>query len=200
MPFVPIPSCVKVEIPFLHPGRAVTVNVVAHVRMPTSGPYLPSTLGALADSVMTHLSTSFPSLLPSTAAIQPVVATDITVVTGNQEISSLPAIPGSNTHSILPPQCAACISMYTLIRGRSYRGRMYWPCVSESSLDVNGNLTITATGEYDTYAAALAGNVETDTGALWCVASRKLAITTVVEQFVTRFPVRTQRRREADHG
>lgn len=199
MPFVPIPDCVKIEIPFLHPGRSVPVTVVTHVQMPTSGPYLPSTLGALADSVMTHLSTSFPSLLPSTAAIQPVVATDVTVVTGNQETSTLSAIPGTDTHSILPPQNAACISMYTLIRGRSYRGRMFWPCVSEASLDVNGNLTITATGHYDTYAAALAGNVETDTGALWAVASRKLATTTVVQQFVTRFAVRTQRRRESDH-
>jgi hypothetical protein len=59
------------------------------------------------------------------------------------------ALTGSSSQAALPAQTAVSVTLLTAIRGRSYRGRVYWPCNSREMVDTDG-----------TFAAADGGFVE----------------------------------------
>lgn len=97
------------------------------------------------------------------------------------------------TGQILPPQCCGLLSLQTVGRGRSYRGRAYIGPVLENDQD-GGTITTSYSQALETFVNAV--NVSfNSTPWAWVVHSRKLGTSQPVTQIHIRLFIATQRRR-----
>lgn len=94
---------------------------------------------------------------------------------------------------LLPPQCCGLLSLETVGRGRSFRGRTYLGPVLEQDQDA-GNIT-TAYSDIMTQFAQSVSNSFNSTPFAWVVYSRKLHASQAVTRVHIRLFIATQRRR-----
>lgn len=105
----------------------------------------------------------------------------------------LPPFIGTTDGDFLPA-CAVIFTLYTALRGRSYRGRLFLPFVGEAAVDDGALVTPSASDLVDpwaTFVTTLIGD-----GFALVVASYKLALATDVTHVVPQNFLGTQRRRQ----
>ena len=122
MPFVPVPRTAEVEAVYLLDGQIVENTYYFR----NAGTPVLSDLVALADEINSAIRTSLLPSLASALQLIRVVATLLDAVDSLVYVSttSLPASGGS-ADEVMPSNVAACISLRTSHRGRSFRGRNY---------------------------------------------------------------------------
>lgn len=112
-------------------------------------------------------------------------------------------IAGLVSADLLPYQCACVVKVGTAYAGRSYRGRMYLPGLSESAANPGSIFSPTVVNAYQTcYEDLLAalGSGGSNADYTWVVYSKKLSASIPVTSVAVRNVVRNQRRRMPDYG
>lgn len=133
-----------------------------------------------------------------------VVCTDLSTATGAVfELALTPPQAGANAAEAMPAQVAACTTLITAKRGRSYRGRIYWGSTTETVISAS-HLATGLVEDYDEAYEQLHGDC---IAASWIpvVVSRyennvlrPIGLATPIIGWRTSNVVRTQRRRLPD--
>jgi hypothetical protein len=199
VPFVAIPNTAKVVVTFQHPTRP-QCEIVTHWRDGASaGPYSVANMIGLANALMTALAARYTGSINQFCSVLEATATDVTVATGNQGVSTHAVIPGVDTGAVTPSSTCFCVSLRTGTRSRRARGRIYMPCMSTHQLTNAGLWDPTETTAIATVWGQMSGDVFTATGFAQAVASRLDAVSREVLEWSGNVIPRTQRRREEDH-
>ena len=138
MAFKPTPNGVSIVFVFDLFGREVTVTVNVAAQFPITI----AVLNALSQAARQWWTVGQgKGVAGVNISLLRVVATDISVEGGQQSVDAvgLP-LAGTVASDNLPANCAIVTTMRTSRIGRSYRGRLYWPFVTESN--VTGNTII----------------------------------------------------------
>lgn len=129
-------------------------------------------LEQLASDVYSYWVTNMLPILPEAYRLRELYAVDLTTATSEtytQDASPLDV--GGLAGNTLPNNCSLAITFVTANRGRSYRGRNFWPCFVESVVTDNqvseGHAALLR-GAY----ALMAGADEVSSGWTWGVFSR----------------------------
>lgn len=134
MAFIPLPDGIKIEIKFRKNG-ALIVNVMWGTTTVTVDT---SFLSQIATAVETWWTTIRDDQCATSIALEEVVVTDASVVSGLQYVNVVtPPAAGTNAGADLPSNVAAVVSLYTGYSGRSFRGRQYWAGLPDTALSGN---------------------------------------------------------------
>jgi len=203
VPFVAIPRCVKLEILY---NWGTTGKVLANVlhAMPQAFnvDYTSDISAATCDNWMNSWASHMMPLLTGLLLMTAVRITDLGSVSGAQAQSDLAPVGGGDSSGALPPSVAAVLSLYTPLRSRSGRGRVFIAGVGQGNLLGDGTLR---PSDAANMVAAL-NSFNADIGAVGAtgfqlgVASKTLAVVTQVTNIESRTLLfRSQDRRELDH-
>jgi hypothetical protein len=199
MPFTPISDGLKVEELFTFEGGP-DAALVWGVRMP-DGEVLDSTIltaiNNFFEDFWTHSSTGGSPIdaLSNKVKLVERIITDVRTATGMQG-SFASTLQGSQTNDPLPTGTALVTKLASDNRGRSFRGRKYFPGLSEANNDANAQPSAVVQAVFQ----AAIDNLITDLSAYavgWSLAvlSRKLGIAEPVARGVVRGTWHYQRRR-----
>ena len=183
MPFVAISRCVKFELIYEWGDVGKVLANVLHFQAQTFNVYYTAQITSdNCNTWMTSWGDNVMSLLGEVLQLTKVIATDLGSEGGVQAESTESAIAGSGGSNPLPSSVAACISLYTPTRGRSYRGRVFVPGLQIGNLDGNGLMQDDITEALVAGVNAFNTSIGADgaTGFQLAVASRKLATATQV--------------------
>lgn len=202
MAFIPVPNTMKLVFEWLIAGQivAVTISVEkASAVTPTDLQNAALTLEDWWTATGRPFQTAQSSLVRTTA-------TDLTSSTGSVYDNPITPTAGTAAGTAAPNNVALVSSFKTANRGRSYRGRAYWPCIPTSQL-VN---PVTVQTAYAADLATAVGTLLTDLetqGYTPVIVSRQennVVRTTGVTTPITAIEVETnldsQRRRLAGRG
>lgn len=199
MPFVPGPGIAEVEI------RAVLSGIPVEntLYFQQSSAVTQSNLDALTTNVNALWKALAIPLLHNTYTLNEVYAADLSAPDGLQSSNTV-ALPttGTRTQPREPANVTLAISFRTGLRGRSRRGRNYWPCFLKEDITNNAVVGSHATDIIDVYTAFI-GAGAVSTGWTWGVASRYTAgapraailFTPITNVLVTDLTVDSQRGR-----
>lgn len=140
MAFKPTPNGVSIVFVFDLFGREVTVTVNVEAQFPITI----SLLNGLAQAARQWWTVGQGNDVAGVnVSLLRVVATDISVEGGQQSVDAI-GLPtaGLVASDNLPANCAVVATLRTSRIGRSYRGRLYFPFVTESN--VTGNTIVAA--------------------------------------------------------
>lgn len=154
LPFVPFPNCAEVVIRGIMAARPAFVTF--GVTKPT--PYSASDLHDLNTDINSWWAAQVQGLVGSNFTIVDYKATGLT--TSVDPVDVLPclvACSGSGAGSVEANQVAVVITKHTALRGRSYRGRNYWPAVLSSSLFTGRTLGAVAVAQWNSAYSNLPG-------------------------------------------
>jgi hypothetical protein len=165
----------------------------------------PATDQDVSNALDTAIATLFKVIIPSEVKYSGILG-GIINRTPNPVTVQTTAGAGVGTSAVepMPKQCAGITSWYTASAGRAYRGRTYWPFVSSSFLDINGELSAAGKTAIDNTASAIqsltaiAAGGRTATIQL-AIYHRVTRLTTPVVVRLTRSQIATQKRR-GDYG
>jgi hypothetical protein len=188
--FTPIPGCCKVEC-VGHDnfdGRPI-VNVL-HASCGTSPTLAQLTaIGAAVSSTFSSHAGAF----PDTYTFDNVVVTDLNSSSGPQAVV-LVALAGSGGDAV-PAECGV-VELYSSLRGRSYRGRVYIPIANNVTfVDGGGTTTGWQTAILSYFTALQAAIVAVSAGFSLVIASRKLGTWEAVQSVAARVLLGWIRRR-----
>lgn len=140
MAFIPTPNCVQAELIYLWAGQ-VCENVLHYVK---ASPWTTDNMQELAEGLKNTWNSYIVSRCSDTLALTQIRITDLSSQDGPviNYSTGLP-IQGSQTPDSLPNNCALVVTKRTLKRGRSYRGRIFHPGLTENF--VTGNEVISGT-------------------------------------------------------
>lgn len=124
MPFVPVPGVAEAALVFSQDGQTI-VNVL-HYEF--GDVWTPTEMNELASLLVQWWSSDVRTLAAGTLTLQQIRVTSL-------EADNAPAInystglplAGSRTDEAMPNNVAICMTKRTILRGRSYRGRLYHP-------------------------------------------------------------------------
>lgn len=161
MAFIPAPGVAQVELFYNWSSQ----NVETVLQFQCSVALTPTLLNELAVKVLALWTTNVKPLLINTISLTAVKVTDLTTQIGPvvQYATGLPAA-GTQTGDSLPNNCALVVTKRTLLRGRSYRGRIYHPGIPEAQCAGNTVTNAFVTQIVNAYATML---TFTTTGASW---------------------------------
>lgn len=129
-------------------------------------------LAILASDLIGYVRTAWLAQLPPAYQLRELYLVDLTTATS--ESYTLPAEPediGALSGIALPNNVSFTITFITALRGRSFRGRNYWPAVTES--DVTGNrLSEARAGQIRNIYTFMVGASEISSDWTWGVFSR----------------------------
>lgn len=206
MGFIPIPNTVEVVFVFSSPGakdQRVVINVTNAVSW---------TIGAaeqLASDIVDAAVTNTLNWLATTLSLASLHVTDMSSPSGfsfdqvtGSGTNTLP-VAGAGTGAVAAGQAALVTTLRTTSRGRSYRGRNYWPGVAYNEIAADGFTVGSArVTDQQTWVASLIAAIHTDPQRTLVVASRHTGgaprttgVTTPVSSFDTNNHLDTQRRR-----
>lgn len=140
MAFQPVDHCMKAELLYDWAGQKIATVLHYAVDSPPTA----LMMAELADELITWWQGTVKAGQPTTLALEAVRITDLTTVNSPQltDATGLPAA-GTGASPSLPNNVALCITKRTLLRGRSFRGRIYHPGLTEGA--VTGNVVAGAT-------------------------------------------------------
>lgn len=135
MPFIPCPNTVQLELIYSQAGQT-TQNVHHYLT-----PVVPSaaSLSLFCASALDWWDTQLENRVCSATQLVLIRATDLSSQVGpvvNYGVS-LPQV-GTRTGTMLPNNVTVAITKRTAARGRSFRGRTYWPGLN--TVDVTANV------------------------------------------------------------
>ena len=178
------------RVAFNYTGTAGHATNVMHFRNSTDSP---ATIAADIDAKVTSTMWSF---MPNTSKLDSVDITPLDGVTPTYTLTGINQL--GNTDGQPVPAVCAVLSLRTAVRGRSSRGRLYLPWVSENVMNA-GVLDGTVQGVYaaawDTFFESMITS-----GSQIVVASYKLASAEDVINIIANPTVATQRRRQQRVG
>lgn len=134
MPFIPVPNVVQLEAVYSMDGQ--TVENVYHYQMPAA---VDATLMLdFAAAWVVEWIANQKAYIPTEVSLINVKVTDLTTaVSPVVNYSSGMPIAGTQTGALLPNNCTLCFTKRTALRGRSNRGRLYWPGLGEPNVTNN---------------------------------------------------------------
>ncbi len=134
MAFIPALAVAQTELVYSL-GGSVVENVL-HYQIPLASS--PEILTLFAADVYDKWDELIKSYVPAEVSLTAIKVTDLTTQTSPAIVYStnLPA-PGLRPGQLLPNSVTCCFTKRTNFRGRSFRGRLYWPGFTET--DVTGN-------------------------------------------------------------
>lgn len=168
MAFISTPNCVRTDIQFLIDSQQVH-NVIWAQR---SANWTQAEREDLNDAIHTWWTGTAKSFFPPQIAL-----TQINTV--NQESDSAPSSllvispvePGTSASTAVPNNVAACCTLRTALRGRSYRGRIYLAGNPTTDLQDQISWTTGALANFIVILQALNSAI-TALGAIWVVVSK----------------------------
>ena len=203
MPFIPVPHCVKAELLYDWAGQKIAT--VLHYEL--TNPPGPTDLTELASELIDWWQLTVKAGQPTTLALEAVRITDLTTAFSPSitDATGLPAA-GTGASPSMPNNIALCITKRTLLRGRSFRGRIYHPGLTEGAITGNVVAGATVTGIINWYELLREFTLTSGLAAL-CVVSyfeagnpRPEGLKTIVTHFTSDGTVDSQRRRLPGRG
>lgn len=206
MAFIPVPNALRLTV-FISQGSKV-MSTVFHAAKDAGTPF---TAGDIATTIATTKSwwtANMAPLLSSSISLTNIVATALDTVNGPQGVMAGATVPGTVAGNMAPIGACACISLYTGIRGRNYRGRVYQGGLPDTVLAPNGMIAAaTNTSLVAAIAAlnsALGGQAPTTHLVIVSTRLNKAPRLSGIYSQVTTVTARStvfryQRRREQDH-
>lgn len=168
MPFVPVPDVAQINVR----GSVDNQQVENTVYFKSAVPITPSLLAQLGTDFYGYVKTNWLAQLPTDYSLRELYCIDLTTQTS--ETYTYPAEPedvGALTGAVLPNNCTFTITFVTPLRGRSFRGRNFWPLLRES--DVTNNTLLEArAGFIRTVYTLMTGADEVSSGWTWGIVSR----------------------------
>ena len=143
MPFVPSPGVAQAEVIQLIDGQRC--ENVFHYKQAGATDYNTAQLTALATALLAYFgNATIKGLYPTTWSVIECRCVDLSEEFG-PAVTLTPgsAIVGTRAGAQLPNNCALVLTKRTDLRGRSFRGRMYFGPLTEA--DVTGNVVAGAT-------------------------------------------------------
>lgn len=197
------PGCIEVVFRFVLFGLPLVI--VINVCLDSGAAPSLSELTAVANACDAWMEFDLMSVLSQDLAFVQTTATDISIETGRQVVVNHGSgVLGSIVFYSLPSQIASVVSLYTVLRGKSYRGRTYIPGIpanyqtAESNTMATGDVAAVLS-EYNALTSRLAPVL-----AKQAVLSRKhggvkrlIAVGTPVTSRTMQNTFETQRRRGA---
>lgn len=203
MPYVPVLNTAQLELLYIWNNQRCE-NVLHYVK---ASPWDNTTLTQLCAAAVSKWAAHFASFMPNTLSLVEIIATDMASNTGPVVNfgTGLPIV-GGTTNPSLPNNCSVVVTKRTALRGRSYRGRIYHPGLTEGMVIdnqvVTASLTLTMNAWNQFKVLAIGGDE-----ALLCVVSRiqndvplATGIATLVTQLTSDGLVDSQRRRLPGRG
>lgn len=197
MSFIPTPNAVTVTINFSMGGEEFSTSLSFLGTTPAGTGDLTALGAVVSNWVVSHL---VPPLSEQLSYTGMVLYAQDSAQAPLLAIAVDPAVPGGDAQNSSPAQVAAVVKFDTPVRGRTGQGRAYIPGIGESNVGVTGvNSTfVTALqAAYDALPGALIGS-----GYQHVIISKTLngqprsqGVPTVVNQYIARNVVGTQRRR-----
>lgn len=134
MPFIPVPGVVQLESVYSMAGQ--TVENVFHYQTP--GPIAAEEMMELALKWIDQWNTYMKPYIPTEVSLTAVKVTDLDTAT-SPAITASAGLPLAGTQNgvLLPNSVSLCITKRTALRGRSQRGRIYWPGLGETNVTNN---------------------------------------------------------------
>lgn len=207
MAFIPTVNGVRVDLLY----RNVTTSQVFNNSLYFLGgsSWDQTEMLALAAKIKTWVVASLIPIIDDAIEFFEVGVTDISSATG-LAVSYTTGLPvaGSHNSPIMPANVTLAVTFATALRGRSYRGRNYWPCFGDDQVTQDHVENATITAIVAGYNALLAVDMSTANNAVWSVLSRFTnngprgagVLTPVTAARVADNVVDTQRRRLQGHG
>lgn len=146
MPYIPADNVCQAEL--FQTWDTQSVENVLHFR--PNGSLTPTKMTELGAHIVTWWNTYIKGAMPTTLQLTQIKLTDLTLDIGPvvNHATGLP-LAGTNGSPSLPNNCAIVLTKRTLLRGRSFRGRIYVPGLVEAYVTGNtyapGNLATTVT-------------------------------------------------------
>lgn len=146
MPFIATPNGIKIELNAIQNGVPVVNVLHTKSNVPIDADLLASVTSTVSTWYFTNRALFHPSYV-----LQNVTATDISVADGIQNIGVIVS-GGAGTATGEPAAANAAVvaSLRSARTGRSYRGRMYFGGLAQSSLDTAQNILPDAATVYAT--------------------------------------------------
>lgn len=197
MAFIPFPDGIKIEIK-CKKGGAPNINIVWGVINITLDL---AALESISDAVVAWWTAEIRPLVSTSTTLEAVTVTDMSNEAGLQWVNDLVTpLAGTATGGDLPSNVAAVVTFYTGQVGRSYRGRVYNPGLTDTQVTTNTLGTTYVTNMLTAWAEF---NIAMDTaGVTHCVAShytngapRSEVQATAILEYGMNNVVDTQRRR-----
>lgn len=153
---------------------------------------------ALKKAVPTVSNKSVASLYPTTTLFTQAVMFNLNTPTENYAQNL--AVRGTDAAQAYNPRAAILTSLNTGVRGRSYRGRLFYPPVGENNVDAGGTISTDTLTVFQTFMNDIKVLGNSDENGTIAVYSRKLStenivFSTVVTQLTVRSNLASQRRR-----
>jgi hypothetical protein len=167
MAFQNCPGVAQLELQFNEAGWLME-NVLHAVK---SDPWSESDLFATCEAMDSWAENHWSPIANAHAFYRGCKATDLSSETGAIAFSvETPTVAGGVAATNVPTNVTACVTLRTALRGKSYRGRMYWIGLSDGDYSASV-LTTTAR---DAIIAAVAELKDAINGGFgtWCVLSR----------------------------
>jgi len=203
MAFIPVPNTAKVTLQWILSGQTIEITL-SFTR--GSGWDTPG-LALLAQDVKDWFTGAIRSLLTSNIVLVNVNATDQSSASGPSY--DLPVSSGGSGTAGGSPQSnnvTAAVKFITALRGRSFRGRNYWPSLSNSqvgsSIDVTSGFQAAVVAAYATLSSYLtiSGGEHVVVSRFHNGAARGVGVTTPVTAYAMDSSIDSQRRRLSGRG
>lgn len=168
MAFVPVPNCAEVQL--VYSGEAGVYENTLYFDM-TAGNAI-ADLNALAATVKSWWTTNIKPYLSTSVQLDKILATSLAFQSAPGIIytTGLPSSGSYATTPVLPANVTVAVTFNTVLRGRSFRGRNFWPILCEGQV-VNSTVDPTLlTNIHNGYFALIAA--ATAASKPWVVASR----------------------------
>lgn len=203
MPFIPVPNVIQAELVYNWGGE--TCENVFHFE-PDAGVPL-ALMPELGAHLISWWNTNMRQWVNVTAQLVAVKFTDLTasIDPAMDVVTGLPII-GTAAGDSLPNNVSCVFSKRTILRGRSYRGRIYQIGLSEQHVTANALLATPRDGIKNAYQMLTAFSTA---GASWTMvvvsryqagAPRAVGVTTNVTSITTDGVIDSQRRRLPGRG
>lgn len=133
MAFVPAPNIMQVEIRMELAGQKIENRIMIDALAPITATHVFSTANAIGNWVQT----SFAPQLPDAVHFREVYVKDLSSQDGFEATHPFTELSGSVIGVPLPNHVTICASLRTGHIGRSARGRLYWPCLTQDQVTDN---------------------------------------------------------------
>lgn len=181
MAFVPTAGVVKVDMTFLLAGQQVHNTFMCS----RAAPWTAAERTALADAVAAWWNTTAKVSFSSQMALTQVTVTNQDAANAEQYVKIVsPAVAGGAGAASVPNNAACCVTLRTALRGRNYRGRMYFAGIPTTSVTDSVTFLLAFISGVLTALSSLKTTIE-GLGAVWVVVSKYFNKTPRAQGLVT---------------